>query len=365
MASDRFVVTCLAATLALAVGPAAARERQPVETRLVEPRLVEPWPVDGKLLGKPKGDGSESRKSTDVSGIACAETGGFPRVCVIADDEAQGVQIVRVEDGRIVAGDAVRLIRDVHDGKLLELDAEGVAYAEGFFYVVGSHGRPRHETDRATGDARAAATRHLFRLRFDPAAVKADGALTGAVDIRDSRVLARLLKAQAETAPAFDARLDGDGLTIEGVAVRGDRLSVGLRSPLLEDGRAAVLSMPLDVLFADAAGTAQLHRLDLGRDSRGKARGVRDLVAYGDGFLVIAGPVLDPETDVVSDADYTVYAWDGRDGTRSLGDLNSYGTKVKPEALLPLSVEAGRLRALMLFDGPDEGAPRTVELETP
>ncbi len=103
----------------------------------------------------------------------------------------------------------------------------------------------------------------------------------------------------------------------------------------------------------------------IGRDSRRHARGVRDLVAYGDGYLVVAGPVRDPESGVVADADYTVHAWDGRDATRSLGDLKAYGTTVKPEALLPLSAAAGRLRAPVPFDGPDEGAPRTVELETP
>lgn len=352
MSPHRFASTCLAAALALTIGAAAARE---------------PWPVENKLLGKPRKDGSGAKKSTDVSGIACARASGFPRVCVIADDEAQGVQIVRVEDGRIIAGDVVRLIHDTHDGKPLELDAEGVAYADGFFYVVGSHGRPRHERgeDKDKNDARAAATRHLFRLRFDPGAVDADGKLTGAVDIRDSTVLPGLLRAHREIAPAFDARVEGEGLTIEGVAVRGGQLSVGLRAPLLNGSRAAVLSAPLDVLFADEAGTGRLHSLDLGRDGRGKARGVRDLVAYGDGFLVIAGPVLDPESDAVMDADYTVFAWDGRDGARSLGDLKSYGTKVKPEALLPLSVEGDRLRVLVLFDGPDEGGPRTVELARP
>ncbi len=68
MSYDRLLIPCLAATLALAVGPAAARE----------PQWVEPWPVDQKLLGKPKGDGSEAKKSTDVSGIACADACGFP-----------------------------------------------------------------------------------------------------------------------------------------------------------------------------------------------------------------------------------------------------------------------------------------------
>src|SRR5262249_45578227 len=89
-----------------------------------------PWEVHGKLIGKPENlNGSESKKSKDVSGIACATTTGFPRICLIADDETQGAQIVILEDGKLIAGDFVRLIDDSFAGKPLELDAEGVAFA--------------------------------------------------------------------------------------------------------------------------------------------------------------------------------------------------------------------------------------------
>src|ERR1700755_1228514 len=72
-----------------------------------------PWKVSGKLFGKPKNlDGSDSKKSEDVSGIACATTSGFPRVCLVADDETQGAQIVILEEGKLIAGDFVRLIDD-------------------------------------------------------------------------------------------------------------------------------------------------------------------------------------------------------------------------------------------------------------
>jgi hypothetical protein len=44
-------------------------------------------------------------------------------------------------------------------------------------------------------------------------------------------------------------------------------------------------------------------------------------------------------------------------------DLQAYGKKVKPEALLPLEQKNRKLRALVLFDGPEEGAPRPVIID--
>ncbi|WP_165420919.1 DUF3616 domain-containing protein [Rhizobium ruizarguesonis] len=122
------------------------------------------------LIGKPKNfDGSDSKKSKDVSGIACAATSGYPRVCLVADDETQGAQIVILEDGKLIAGDFVRLIDDSFANTPLELDGEGVAYADGFYYVIGSHGRPRHEDgkeDSAEINARVKASSRIFRISF-------------------------------------------------------------------------------------------------------------------------------------------------------------------------------------------------------
>lgn len=326
------------------------------------------WAVEGKLFGEPKKDRAKPgrvdkddvKKSTDVSGLACATTAGFPRTCLIADDQAQGVQIVILEDGRLLAGDFIRLTDETHGDRALDLDAEAVAYADGLFYVVGSHGRPRHTDggpDDPSSNARAAASRKLFRLRIDPAAVDARGRLTGPVAVTASTALPGLLA--AERALLFDQPLKKDGLNIEGAAVKGGRLYAGFRGPLV-GGRAAILSVPLGVLFEGEIGKAEVTTVDLGG-----ARGVRDLVTFGDAFLVLAGPVQDPADGSVADGDYAVTWWDGAGRTKSLGAVPSLGPKVKPEALLPLGEADGRLRLLVLFDGPDEGGPRVVEVDAP
>ncbi len=163
--------------LARSVGPALATLVIGLATAHVGPAAAQgsnSWTVEGKLVGKPKVEFLNSKKSEDVSGIACGTETGLPRVCLLVDDETQGAQIVVLEDGKLVAGDFNRLIYNTHDGDLLELDAEGVAYGDGYFYVIGSHGRPRHEAD-ATKEASG----YVFRVAFDLNAVDRNGRRAG------------------------------------------------------------------------------------------------------------------------------------------------------------------------------------------
>ena len=144
-------------------GPASAQE--------------EAWKVEGKLLGESKKvgvikDDKDAKKSEDVSGLACADTDP-PKICIVVDDESQGAQVVILKEGKLEIGDFIHLINNTFDDEPLELDAEAVTYADGSFYVIGSHGRPRHAEGKAEDKnvARAAATRRIFRITFKPDAV--------------------------------------------------------------------------------------------------------------------------------------------------------------------------------------------------
>lgn len=333
------------------------------------------WQVKGRLMGGAKdAAGIDLKKSKDVSGIACTTEAGFPRICLIVDDESPGAQIVIVKDGEIIAGDFIPLVTDVVTdrkglAKVAELDAEAVAYSEGAFYVTGSHGRPRKTDDGSpASNAKAAVTRRLFRIVLPAGAVDpSTGRLTGAPIVTASGGLETMLRSEGALNTAFDAALATSGLGVEGLAVAGGELHVGLRSPVL-DGRAVILSAPLDLAFGGGSlGKARIQTVDLGTDRAGGVRGIRDLVAYKDGFLIIAGPMLDPpdETYVIQKGDYAIYRLAGHAATRLL-DLDGYAVdgenKVKPEALLPLDEADGTLRALILFDGPTNGAGRTIRI---
>jgi uncharacterized protein DUF3616 len=306
------------------------------------------WMVKGRLFGK------YSDKSTDISGIACATADGFPRSCLVIDDNLQSAQFVVVRRGTLVAGDLVRLISDSYRGKPLELDGEGVAYADGYYYVIGSHGYPRdreHKLDPIRDadkiNARIAASSQIVRVTAHAAAP----------EIMATGKLRAIIAANPVLSPFLDRRLDTNGLTIEGVAVKDGRLFAGFRAPSLDNGRAAILSVRLGALFGEDTPDAKLYQLLLG-----DGRGVRDLVAYGNGFIVLAGPAT-------GDGAYAVYWWDGvSENTRLLRDLADVigkDGKRKAEALLPLDESPSRLRVLILFDGEKNGAPVAVKMPRP
>ncbi|WP_348531823.1 MULTISPECIES: DUF3616 domain-containing protein [unclassified Mesorhizobium] len=281
----------------------------------------------------------------------------------MADDETQGAQIVILEDGKLIAGDFVRLIDDSFAGTPLELDAEGAAFADGFFYIIGSHGRPRHESgvdDNAKIDARAKASSQLFRIRFAPGSIDMKtGKLTAQPEKTRSLELAGIIRAQLT--PFAESPLEENGVTVEGVAVRDGFLYAGLRGPVLEDHRAIILSVPLSVLFDHGAGDATQLRPELGVDGMGNARGVRDLLVYEGRLLVLAGPVNDPpKGQPIKLGDYTVFSYG--EGAEKLLDLEGYGNEIKPEALLPIGESDGSIRALLFFDGPAGGQPTSIEV---
>jgi hypothetical protein len=323
------------------------------------------WKVQGKLLGEV--DGNDVEKAKDVSGIACAPGVSLPRLCLIVDDETQGAQIVLLHKDSLTAGEFIRLTYGQYEGEPLELDAEAVAFDNNNFYVVGSHGRARHETHDASEEkkntAKADASRFIFRVFLKPSQVDmTTGKLTDKPLISPPATLTGILQRLPDIAKAYDEPLAKNGLTIEGIDVKDKKLYVGMRGPVIGD-KASVVSVGLAAVFDGAPPAPELHGLKLGTDKRGNVRGIRDIVRHGDGFLVLAGPVNDPEGDAVEDGDYAIYPWDGENQPGARADIKSFGKKVKPEALLPLEGDAQSARILVLFDGPKEGSPTPIDVE--
>jgi len=320
------------------------------------------WPVEGKLVGKIKN--GEEKKAKDVSGIACIEMSGFPRHCLIVDDNTQIAQFVTLHDGRIVAGKIIRLIKDEHNGKLVELDGEGVAYHCSdtcYFYVIGSHGRPRHDSpqpdqaERAEIAARLAASSRVIRIKVDQATGEP---IPGAVEV--STKLKDLISADAALASNLGRPLNEGGITVEGIAIFKGRLFAGFRGPSDIDGPsgkgAPILSAEPGAFFDGKPADPKLHVLPLG-----EGQGVRDLAAYGDRVLILTGPT------VGEGGSFSIYSWDGTctGGVTLLKELPADASGSKPEALLPLDKQGADLRVLLLLDGEKEGGPRTVKIKIP
>jgi len=310
----------------------------------------DPWPVKNKIVGK------NGKKSEDVSGIACTTQQNFPRSCLVIDDNLQDAQFVKVKDGELVAESTIKLIDNKFGDEPLELDGEGVAFSREFYYVMGSHGHPRDKKGKLdpTKDAeqikaRIAASSQIVRFR---AAVE-DGA---AAETERTANLRKIIAAEPSLTPFMDQRLEKNGLTIEGIAVKDDAtLFAGFRGPVLDNNRAVVLSVPIDALFSGAATQHKMFRLALG-----EGRGVRDLAGFEAGILILAGPVAD------GPGAYAVYAWDGEsENVKLLSELTQFAPERKPEGLLPLDKSGTGLRMIVVFDGDKEGAPTPVTVPFP
>jgi hypothetical protein len=193
---------------------------------------------------------------------------------MVIDDEMNSAQVVSVREGQLKAGDIVRLSRRNLVGDPLELDGEGVAYADGSFYVIGSHGHPRDKDHKLDADeiaARIAASSQVVRIRLKPGS-REELHERDVLDVEASSKLRPVIAAQPDLEPFLDERLENNGLTIEGVAVLGDNLDAGFRGPLLEGGMSALLSVRLDAIFGSQPPASKLERLPLG-----SGRGVRAL----------------------------------------------------------------------------------------
>ncbi len=226
---------------------------------------------------------------------------------------------------------------------LEEIDVEGLAYQDGYLWLVGSHSLKRKkptpkdgtkEAQKQLAKVRAGGNRY-FLARIP--VVEADGAytLTKEDTERGKRRTAAQLHGNTQGNDLTEA-LAGDqhmgmflalpgkenGFDIEGLAVAGKRLFLGLRGPVLR-GWAVILELELEedngqssTLRLQAIGPHERryrkHFLQLG------GLGIRDICAQDSDLLILAGPTMDLDGPV------TVFRWPG-------------GTKPKGESIIPVN----------------------------
>src|SRR3954462_661241 len=104
---------------------------------------ISPAPTEWKASKNFKGD--EAR--TNLSGAACSTKVAPVSSCLIVNDEKKYAQFFSIADTTLVPGDVIRLRDEEAEG---DPDGEGAAYADGFFYITGSHGRARNSADKSS-----------------------------------------------------------------------------------------------------------------------------------------------------------------------------------------------------------------------
>jgi len=264
-----------------------------------------------------------------------------------------------------------------------EVDIEGLASDGGYLWVLGSHGlrrkRPKrfenspeeaierlHEVDADSLPRQLLARIPIHRegaerttlspcLDVEGHSLRAGSLKVGSKgnvlvkDIKKDRLLKRFLEIPCKE----------NGFDIEGIAVRGDRVYLGLRGPVLrgwaillelrveakKDGRLTLLPMAAD------GSRYRRHFLDL------NGLGIRDLLADGEDLLILAGPTMDHPGPC------HVYRWPGGWCARQadivtaaqLVDLGALPAKAgcdKPEGMTFVPSDGGPPQLLVVYDSP-------------
>lgn len=304
----------------------------------------------------------EKKTRRSVSGIACVPGTG-ERVCVLVFDEGVQARHAVLREGRLTAES--RPIVLLSAGR--ELDAEGAATDGQYVYVTGSHSMSRNRC------AENPDSRHVVRFRIDQAGRALRDQSAGLVGYQDSERLWTIMsneealkehvgKCLGTQSPEKKTRLKGGrGVNVEGLAVKDGHLYFGFRGPA-RDGTVPVLSVHADTLFGSQPLKPVMFRLAVG-----EGRGIRDMLAVRDGFLILAGPDDDERKEQPT---YMLLFWDGTAETatmpRPLAHLDVSNVKrptcdkeTKPEALALISESPGEYRVLVLSDGMCDGGPLT------
>lgn len=332
--------------------------------------------VDGEKFVS---DDKDQPLAFDISGMACVPPQGDAHNCLVINDENKRAQFATVRSDRMTGGKLVPLIGDdpvsetlgappkekcKETGKFKNLDGEGVAYAEPFFYIVGSHGCSRSK------DKFQLSSFILARVRVD-----AQGRPAGSSVETTYRVSDWLKKAK-HVKHFFAKNLKKkEGLNIEGVAVLGDRIWFGLRAPVTEakrdgkklEGQTFIVSGSVTDLFAPGHKKSKAEPDSASFDLSGL--GIRDLAALPDGrLLVLAGPTNEEE------AAFQLFVADPIKAiAKPIGTLatvtgpNKDGKMVagKAEGVTLLGVAGQSAQAVILFDSLKDGAPHRAEFAIP
>jgi len=300
-------------------------------------------------------DKAKSRRS--VSGITCSPHGTFQQ-CLIVFDEGTKAQFAVLGTTRLEPIGALIEMAGVD----AELDAEGAALADGFYYVTGSHSVKR------TSCKPNQASRAVVRFR----ATAASG-LPPRIDVSELMGTSRLWDLMLEdsylrlhvdgclgngTGGSVEQMQRRPGINIEGVAVTGGRLYAGFRGPS-EGGVTPVFSVDAKALFEGGDAKPRLHRLSLG-----ERVGIRDMAVARDSILLLLGP---DDHESMEGAAWQIAEWrpDTDASPRPLAVLDARKEDMgqacfealKPEALAILEELEGRFRIVVLSDGVCDGGP--------
>ena len=199
-----------------------------------------------------------------------------------------------------------------------EVDIEGIAHGEKYFYVIGSHSRKRlkvkneprddetvqDNVNRLSQTAIEPSRERLFRLKLndDGTFDKNKKKSIKSMSLRDFILNHPVL------GPFQVIASKENGIDIEGIAADGDnKLYVGFRGPRLRDNYVPVMVLQPKIGKEDDF-KEKFREKDVAQEVRYvnlDGLGIRGMAAVEKGFLILGGPVGDEPLP------YHVFFWDG------------------------------------------------------
>ena len=294
---------------------------------------------------------------------ACDETSTIERL--ILDEDREGF----TDHASFALGD----IFDLPGGPDGEMDIEGLAIDGGHLWATGSHSLKRDTPDE--DDDADDALEVLGAISMDPnrhflgrvpLIERAPGVFEPVRQLAPAggpAHVARMVRMKAATgrtivkkmlardpllAPFMDVPCKENGFDVEGLAVRGERVILGLRGPVI--GKRAVL---VEMRMKETASGLKPRRFGPS-NARYALRfvdldgfGIRDLLLDGDDLLILAGPVED------IDGIQSVYRLPDALG----GDIGPVVRRDALERVLRLPIREGcdHAEGLALLDDPESG----------
>ena len=222
----------------------------------------------------------------------------------VAADEHCGIDRLKLEGGNWAAhatfnlGDILPL-----DTPEEEADLEGLAADGDWLWAVGSHARTRRKPEKAEGEtidldtlSNLKNTRPRCLLARMPLVETAEGWRPVARDGKrragmlkqndHGNALAKALKADPLIGPFTRVPAKEGGVDVEGIAVCGERVALGMRGPVI-GGHAVLLEMSVT---SKKSGRLALEAAPFKRLLALEGLGIRDLKRDGDDLLILAGP---------------------------------------------------------------------------
>jgi len=273
-----------------------------------------------------------------ADGSAGADVGGG--FFVGATDEKNELQLYDVKGGPSVRTLDIGLEAAVKSAlgleKIKECDLEGAAKIGDLIFWIGSHGRNEAAKEKKERQV-------LFATKLTGVGKEAKLEIAGKVYtkllddlVNDPALVPFDLGKGATLGPKEEG-----GLNIESLAADGGKLWIGFRNPKSKAKDALLISLlnPTEIIRGDArAKLGEPLLLDLG------GLGVRDMAAWKDGFLIIAGDFVERFASGAKAS--RVFSWKPGTDPKDIGvdfhDLN-------PEAIM-IMVSGDNARILILSD---------------